>query len=258
MNWSTVNSRIIGLRQDLAKGQYSLGSWLQIPSVVSAGIMAQNKFDWIVVDQEHGSISGSELQGMCQAIRGRSCLPFVRVAEPDPRLGKLALEAGAVGLIIPNLTSAAEFKLFANSCLYPPHGARGVGFSAGNDYGTALSTQLDSDWKPFLVPMIENKRIVKNLSDLLNQPYLDAIFIGPYDLSASLGVTGQFDNKVFIKILENVRHKAAEASIPVGIHVVSPSVQQVRQRIEEGFKFIAYSLDTVLLDVSDVLEQIRS
>ena len=95
--------------------------------------------------------------------------------------------------------------------------------------------------------MIESKKGLENIDEILKVKGLDAIFIGPYDLSASLGITGEFNSKIFINSISLIKEKCKNSKIPCGIHVVDPSLKDLDIRINEGYKFIAYSMDTMHL-----------
>lgn len=244
-------------RKSLLSGHPAIGGWLQIPSAISADIVSQNQFDWVAVDQEHGCIGKKDVAVMCQAIRGRGKLPFVRLSQAKPSEAVSALEAGAAGLILPNIKNPQQFEEIADYCNYPPRGKRGVGFCVGNDYGRSLEHQING-FSPILIPMIENALIMDELPKLLALDSVDAIFIGPYDLSASLGVQGKFENKLYKNAIEFVLRLAKESAVPAGIHVVMPSPEEVKLRLSQGFQVIAYSLDSVMLNVSAQLKELRS
>ena len=123
-----------------------------------------------------------------------------------------------------------------------------MGFSRANLFGKHFEEYSVEAQKPFLVAMIEHERAVQELHDILNVDGLDAILIGPYDLSASMGLTGNFDHPEFCTTMMRIQSLANEKSIPSGIHVVEPSKEKLWQCIEDGSRFLAYSLDAVLLN----------
>lgn len=257
MNFEQVERGLEQLRSRLRDGHFLVGGWLQIPSPISARIIAENEVDWVVVDREHGSIGVSDAAVLNQSIMCAGKLPFCRLACPENHELKLALEAGAYGIVIPNVKSAENLEELIHGCQYPPFGERGVGYSAGNRFGRDLDQILIKRFRPFVVAMIENKEAVQDLDQILKIPGLDAIFVGPYDLSASLGVCGQFDASEFQDALKIVLTKARALGIPSGIHVVSPNIDELKLRISEGFQFIAYSVDSVLLNFNLNLGEVK-
>ena len=131
--------------------------------------------------------------------------------------------------------------------LYPPNGKRGVGFSRSNQYGINFKNAVEDVNQPFLVAMIETKLGLINLEEILSAKYLDAIIIGPYDLSASLGVCGDFESEIFKDAFMKIRNLCYKFDTPFGIHLVEPSNIKLKKSIENGAKFIAFSMDTVML-----------
>jgi 2-dehydro-3-deoxyglucarate aldolase len=145
------------------------------------------------------------------------------------------------------IEAAKDLMAVREMCRWPPAGNRGVAFSRANLFGKNFESYKEEAQSPFLVAMIENVRACNNLKEILAVEGLDAILIGPYDLSASLGVTGELDHPDFISTMEKIRRSAFDANIPAGVHVVSPSISQLNARIEEGYLFMPYSIDTVVL-----------
>ena len=150
------------------------------------------------------------------------------------------------------IESAEQLEKVRNSCNWPPSGKRGVGFSRANLFGKYFNVYSKEAQDPILVAMIESLNAVNNLEEILKVEGLDAILIGPYDLSASMGITSKFNDPEFIKVLTKIISLASSVNIPCGIHVVDPSVEELKLRIKGGYKFIAYSIDSVFLNKSVV------
>jgi len=238
------------IRQKLASNKPSIGSWIQIPHSSVAEIMGQAGYDWVAVDMEHGAISVHQLPDLFRALELGDTLPLVRLAHGQPKDCKHALDAGAGGVIVPMVESAEQLIAVRNACRWPPSGTRGVGFSRANLFGKHFETYREEAQAPLLVAMIENICAVDALNEILAVDGLDAILIGPYDLSASMGITAQFENPVFIAAMERIRTLCFKANIPCGIHVVMPEPDVLKLRIKEGYKFIAYSIDSVFFNTS--------
>ena len=235
------------IRDTLQRGGHSIGSWMQIPHGSIAEIMGAAGYDWVAVDMEHGSIGFHQLPDLFRALELGGTLPLVRLAEGTATHCKLALDAGAGGVIVPNIAGAAQLEAVRSFCRWPPAGTRGVGFSRANLFGKAFNAYRDEAQAPLLVAMIEDVRAVEQLDAILQVGGLDAILIGPYDLSASMGVTAQFDHPAFTSAIESIRVLAQRYRIPSGVHVVSPSVEELQQRLDAGYRFLAYSIDAVML-----------
>ena len=239
--------KIIEIRKCLEAGKPAIGSWIQIPHPSIAEIMGQSGYDWIAVDLEHGAIGVSQLPDLFRALELGETLPLARLAQGEPKDCKQALDAGAGGVIVPMVESAGQLRKVRDACCWPPSGTRGVGFSRANLFGSNFSSYMEEAQAPLLVAMIEHERAVNDLDAILQVEGLDAILIGPYDLSASMGLTADFDAPEFVAIMQRICILAEEAQVPCGIHVVAPSSQELQQKLAEGYLFIAYSIDAVFL-----------
>jgi 2-dehydro-3-deoxyglucarate aldolase len=239
--------KINAIRKGLASYQPSVGSWMQIPHASVAEIMGQAGYDWVAVDMEHGAISIHQLPDLFRALELGGTLPLVRLAHGHPKDCKQALDAGAGGVIVPMVETAAQLIAVRNACRWPPAGTRGVGFSRANLFGKHFEAYREEAQAPLLVAMIEHSRAVECLGEILAVDGLDAILIGPYDLSASMGLTAQFDEPAFIAAMERIRSLCCQANIPCGVHVVMPDTKALKLKIKEGYLFLAYSIDSVML-----------
>lgn len=235
------------LRKKLKRNNFSVGSWMQIPDPSIAEIFGAAGYDWVAIDMEHGSITHNNLPDLFRSLELGNTLPFVRVSEACPKCCKQALDAGVAGLIIPMIENAEQLLTIKNSCSWPPKGSRGVGFSRANLFGKNFKNYSIEAQSPFIVAMIETIEGVKNLEEILSVKGLDAIMIGPYDLSASMNLTGKFNNIKFRSVIKKILREAKKAKIPAGIHIIEPSTKQLNTRIREGYKFLAYSIDGVML-----------
>jgi 2-dehydro-3-deoxyglucarate aldolase len=238
------------VRAQLRAGHPSIGSWIQIPHPSVAEIMGQAGYEWVAIDLEHGAIGVHQLPDLCRALELGGTLPLARIAEGNSKDCKQALDAGAGGLIVPLIESAAQLETVRDACRWPPAGRRGVGFSRANLFGKHFEAYQSEAQSPLLVAMIESARGVAQLDSILRVAGLDALLVGPYDLSASIGVTGQFDAPQFVAALASVRTRSSQQGVACGIHVVAPDPKQLQARLQEGYRFIAYSLDAVFLHSS--------
>lgn len=247
------------LRQKLATGQATIGSWLQIPSPDVAEIMARAGYDWVAMDMEHGSIGIGALPNLCRAMECGGALPFARLPEAGRVWIKAALEAGAKGLIFPMIESGAQLEEAIDLATYPgqdtwrPQGQqaeayRGVGFCRANQFGANFDNyRLDTAPDIFIVAQIEHIRAVENLDAILSQKRLDAIMVGPYDLSGSMGLTGQFQNPEFQAAMQKIRLACEKHGRIMGLHIVEPDKSALAAEIASGCRFIAYGIDALFL-----------
>jgi 2-dehydro-3-deoxyglucarate aldolase len=235
------------LRAGLRSGGATLGSWMQIPHASVAEIMGQAGYDWVALDLEHGAIGLHQLPDLCRALELGATLPLARLAEGHAKDCKQALDAGVGGVIVPMVESAEQLRWLIDACRWPPAGSRGVGFSRANLFGKQFEAYREEAQAPLLVAMIEHIRAVENLDAILQVTGLDAVLIGPYDLSASMGMTAQFGERTFGEALNRIRALSQQHGVPCGIHVVQPDPVELEKRLEEGYRFIAYSIDAVFL-----------
>lgn len=223
---------------------------MQIPSPDIAEVLATAGFDWIAIDLEHGAISRHQLPDLFRAIELHGVLPFARVALPDGSLCQQALDSGAAGVIIPRVESATQLTEIVAGCMWPPSGKRGVGFSRANVFGRRFDEYKAEAQQPIIVAQIESKTAVASIGSLLSVKGLDAVMIGPYDLSASLGVPGDIDHAEVRANVSEVVRACKKAGIPSGIHVVQPDAKKLESEIAAGHRFLAYGTDAVFLSTS--------
>ena len=225
-----------------------IGSWLQIGNSEFTSIMIQSGFDFLVIDMEHGSISEESLPALFEVFKGSSCVPIVRVAKNDQILIRRALDLGAKGIIVPGVKSKEDVIEAQNAIFYPPKGERGIGFSKANNYGISFTEYFKSSNNNVLfVTQIEHNAAVTNINEIFSCNKIDSYIIGPYDLSGSMGIVGEFNNPKYIKNLDIIKKAAMNNGIKSGIHVVRPGVEYLKSAIKDGYEFIAYSTDALLL-----------
>ncbi len=236
------------IRQKLSNGQTTIGTWLQLPSSDVAEIMGKAGYDWVAVDLEHGLFSNHKLPDVFRAIECGGAVPMVRLAHCHPKDIKHALDAGAKGLIFPMIEDAQQLENAISWAHYPPRGARGVGYSRANLYGKNFDDYIHNrSGEILIVAMIEHMNAVTNLDDILKVVGLDSIMVGPYDLSGSMNLTGQFDHPVFLDTMDEIFQKTKVNNVPMGLHIVQPDQQLLNNKIQAGYQFIAYGIDAVFL-----------
>jgi 2-dehydro-3-deoxyglucarate aldolase len=238
---------ILDIRKNLNDGGTSIGSWMQIPHPSIAEIMGQSNYDWVAIDMEHGSISVHQLPDIFRALELGNTLPLVRLAQGHFKDCKQALDAGAGGVVVPMIGSAEQLLKVSDAIRWPPSGTRGVAFSRANLFGKNFDEYIEEARQPLLVAMIEHIDAIDELNEILKVDGLDAILIGPYDLSASMNLTGKFTDPEFINAISEIRSMSIAANVPCGVHVVSPSTNELQEKVDEGYRFIAYSIDSVFL-----------
>ncbi|WP_276359564.1 aldolase/citrate lyase family protein [Daejeonella sp. H1SJ63] len=227
---------------------YSIGSWVTLNHPSIAEIMADAGFDWLCVDMEHSVTDYYEAQQLIMAIQSKGIKAFVRVGENNTRIIKRVLDAGADGIIVPSVNSKEEAKKAVMAVKYPPEGTRGVGLARAQSYGFGFENYRDNGSKEIkLIVQIEHINAIKELDSIIQVEGVDGTFIGPYDLSGSMGKPGQYDDDDVKKALSDYEMIAKKYDKLIGFHVIQPDAQLVLNKIEQGYNFIAFSLDTLFL-----------
>jgi 2-dehydro-3-deoxyglucarate aldolase len=236
------------IKAKLNAGEPTIGSWMQLPCASVAEIMGYSGFDWVALDLEHGSFSLDTLPDLCRALELGGTAPFARVAQNACKDIKQAIEAGVQGIILPMVESRSEMEQAVAWARYPPAGRRGVGYSRANLFGRRFQRHFDSiNEELVIVAQIESISAIKNLDAILSVEGLDAMMIGPYDLSASMGITGQFAHPDYQAALAAAEVAARRRHIPMGLHIVQPDPAMLKQKISENYQFLAYGIDAVFM-----------
>ena len=231
------------LKAKLKEGAQTLGVWMTIPSPDVTLALSQLDFDWFLYDNEHSPLNEQITQDLMMVTRSTGIIPLVRVAWNDPVLIKRALDIGAYGVIIPWINSKEEAKQAVKACKYPPAGIRGVGpriAALGDpDYLTTVDEEI------LIMIQIETREAVQNLDAIFSVEGIDGFFIGPMDLSTSLGVMGRFNDPIFVKAVDTILTAGNRAGICSGIYGMG--LADVKLRLRQGFQFISLASDLTLL-----------
>lgn len=230
------------LREIWAKGQAVVNGWLAIPNAFAAETMAHQGWDSLTLDMQHGVIDYQTAVNMLAAISTTSVVPMVRVPWLDPGILMKTLDAGAYAVICPMVNNAADAEALVAATTYPPRGSRSYGpiralLYAGADYGQHADAEI------VRFAMIETREALDKLDDIMSTPGLDAVYIGPADLSLALGCTPKFDQDE-PKVVEAIDHILARAKahgLVAGIHNGTP--EYALRMIEKGFRFVTIGSD---------------
>ena len=226
----------------------SIGSWITLNHFSIAEIMADAGFDWLCVDMEHSVTDYYEAQQLIATIQAKGLKAFVRVGENNTRIIKRVLDAGADGIIVPMVNSKKDAIKAIDAVKYPPKGKRGVGLARAQNYGFGFEEYRDGKAKEItLIVQIEHINAIKELEDIINTEGIDGTFIGPYDLSGSMGKPGNYDDEDVKQALMQYEKIAKKYDKLIGFHVIQPDHNLVLEKIRKGYNFIAFSLDTLFL-----------
>ncbi len=226
------------------RGEPAFGAWLTIPSSLSAEAMAHQGYDYVCIDMQHGAIDYSDAFTMLQAISTTDATPVVRVPWNEPGIIMKMLDAGAMGIIIPMVNGADEARAAVSACRYFPEGARSYGpvrttFYGGPDYFQHANAEVAC------IPMIETKQAVERLDEILAVPGIDAVYVGPADLSITLGQAPAADNGgAFEEARLRIAGACRERGITPGIHATA---KLAPKHVDAGYRMVTISLDLTLM-----------
>ena len=231
------------LKEIFNKGGSAINGWLQIPNSFTAELMANQNWDSLTLDMQHGVIDYSHAISMLQAISTTDVVPLARVNWNEPGQIMKILDAGAYGIICPMVSNRKEAENFVQACMYPPRGYRSYGPIRGLVYGGPdYADEANNEILKFA--MIETKESLDNLDEIMQTPGLDGIYIGPADLSLAIGEKPSFDKpegdpvyEVIIKILEH----AKKNKIIAGIQNAQP--EYADKMIKKGFQLVTIGTD---------------
>ncbi len=237
--------RANGIRETWAAGRPALGAWLMIPSAFSAEIIAHAGYDWVCVDMQHGVIDYQQMVGMLQAISSTDVTPLVRVPWNEPGIIGKTLDAGARGVIIPMVNNRDDAERAVRACRYAPDGARSYGpvranYYAGFDYFAHANEDV------LCIVMVETREAVARVDDILSVPGIDAVYVGPADLSVTLGLAPAPDQEAasFTDAISRILASCAANGVVPGI---AGNQTTAPKRIEQGFRLVEVGADAALL-----------
>ena len=230
------------LKSIWARGEAVVNGWLSIPSAFSAEVMAHQGFDSLTVDMQHGVVDYQVAVSMLQAISTTPVMPLARVPWNDPaRLMKI-LDAGAYGVICPMINTRAEAEALVQACKYPPRGYRSWGpvrasIYAGADYGDHANDDI------VVMPMIETALALKNLDEILSVPGVDAVYVGPSDLSLALGCKPRLDqtDAPVVEAQQRILEACKRHGVIAGIHNATAAYSL--KMVAAGYQFVTLASD---------------
>jgi len=231
------------LKEIFKSGKSAVNGWLEIPNSFTAELMANQNWDSLTLDMQHGVIDYPNAIGMLQAISSTKVVPMARVNWNEPGQIMKILDAGAYGVICPMVSNKKEAENFVKACMYPPKGYRSYGPIRGLVYGGPdYADEANNEILKFA--MIETKESLENLDDIMETPGLDGIYIGPADLSLAIGEKPSFDkpegDPVYEAIMKILEH-AKKNDIIAGIQNGQP--EYAEKMINKGFQLVTIGSD---------------
>jgi 2-keto-3-deoxy-L-rhamnonate aldolase RhmA len=232
-------------KQRMNRGERFIGTFISLPSPESAEIFAEVGYDWLIIDTEHGPYDALLAQRMLQGVGGR-CPCVVRVPSNEEVWIKKALDIGAAGVLVPLVNTAETAARVARACRYAPAGVRGMGGARAQRYGVGFQDYVErADREIVAIVQAEHIQAVENIESIVRVPGIDAVFVGPYDLSASMGKPGQIRDPEVQEAIRRVRDAVLGAGLKAGIY--SSDGASAREFVRQGYTLIGMSTDMSML-----------
>ncbi len=245
-------------RARLINGETLLGTMITLPSPEMVEVMVGVGYDWLFIDCEHGAFDAAVAQSLLQAA-GSRCPCVIRVPNSDDVWIKKALDIGASGIIVPQVNSADQVRAVVASCKYPPEGTRGVGIGRAHAYGANFNQYVASaNDNIAVIVQAEHIDAVACIDEIVRVQGIDAILVGPYDLSASLGKIGQLDDSEVVAAIEKVRSCCSDAGKTLGFFGIS--AEAVQPYLDQGYSLIAVGVDVLFASkgATETLNSLRN
>lgn len=238
------------IKEKLKRSEVSAGSWMTLAHPSIAEILGRAGFEWVVIDMEHSAITVSEALRLIIAVENGGAVPLVRLAGSDSLQCKAVLDSGAAGILVPSVNTREEAEAAVRMAKYPPLGFRGVGLARAQGYGGTFPAYVaNANADTLVIVQIEHIDAVENIEDILSVPGVDGTFIGPYDLSMSLGMPGQLSHPDVLRAKKRVLDATLARGLSAGIHLVHPrtAAEDGRAAMKDGYTFLAYGTDMLML-----------
>ena len=245
------------VKEMLKRNELTIGAWVNFGTPDSAEIMANMGLDWLVYDTEHGPWSIETVQQLIQATAATNTVPIVRVAWNELWLIKRALDIGAYGVIVPWINTKEEAIKAVRAAKYPPKGIRGAGPRRAAMFGLRTREYLDvADDLTLVIAQIETQEAIDNLEDIMSVEGIDAIFVGPHDLSWSLGLYGNQQHPKNLEAIDRILEVAKKNKFPAGVYTLGMEMNKVM--IEKGFNFVVLGSDMsfMIYGLRDALKRV--
>lgn len=216
-----------------------------LPTAATAEILAGLGFDWLFIDGEHGPLESAEMLSILQTV-GDKAACLVRVPTAEETAIKKVLDLGAAGVIAPQVNTAEQAANVVKWSKYAPLGTRGVGLARAHGYGMSFQDYVDTaNDRIAIVVQAEHKDAVENIEAIARVEGVDAVLLGPYDLSASLGKMGRIDAPEVVEAIEHITETCLKANMPLGYFGVT--AEAVEPYIGRGYTLIVAGVDTLML-----------
>ncbi len=234
-------------KKALADGETLFGCWMSLAEGITAEILGGAGYDWLLIDGEHSPNDIRSIRDQLVALKGSPSHPVVRVPIGETWIIKQVLDAGAQTILVPIVETADQARELVRACHYPPNGTRGVGYAVGrvSNFGQMDNYGPTADAQICLLVQVETKTGLDNLDDILAVDGVDGVFIGPADLSASMGYLGQTGHPDMQATILAALKKISDSGKAAGI--LTPNDDMIQASLDAGARFVAVAMDIALL-----------
>lgn len=248
----------LSFRKELLSGKTLIGTIVTQPNPQLAEILAAVGFDWLWIDAEHSPMEMGDIQGILQATENR-CAGVVRVPASEEVYLKKALDIGAPAIIAPHVDSVELAEQVVKWVKYPPIGERSIGVARAHGYGLGFDNYMDDANNHIaVIVQIEHVKGARDIERILDVEGVDAVLIGPYDLSGSLGKPGEIDDSEVQECISRVREACLNRKKPIGI--IGITVEAAKPFLDQGYSLIAVGIDTMIFGQAarDILNRMKA
>ena len=236
------------LKNKLKNNKLTIGSWITIGNASVIEVMATAGFEWLCIDMEHTSIDLETAKMLIITIHANNMKALVRVSKNEEVAIKKVMDMGADGVIVPMVKTKKEAQMAVDFVKYPPTGKRGVGLYRAQGYGTKFEEYKKwTEEEAIIIAQIEHIEAVENIEDILQVDGIDGTIVGPYDLSGSMGIPGEYYRDDVQEAILKIKKACKKYNKPYGFHVIESDPKNLQSRIDEGCTFLAYSVDFFFL-----------
>jgi 2-keto-3-deoxy-L-rhamnonate aldolase RhmA len=226
------------LKKKLGNNESAIGAWISSGSPNLVDLLRKLNFDWFVFDMEHSAISIETVGRMIQVLNGSTITPLVRVGQIDQAVLKVVLDTGAQGVVVPLVNTVEEAERAVRFCKYPPQGVRGVAATKASDYGMSLSNYIrTANEETTVIAQIETPQAVENIKEILAVKGVDVAFVGPSDLTMTMGLMDDRSNPKVTEAMLKVVKACEDAGKTAG--TMATSLDEAKLAVQRGFRFLS-------------------
>ena len=244
-------------RKRLLSGEFLYGTGITLASPEIPEMLAKTGYDWLFIEAEHSPLDYKTMLTLLQA-SGKSCPGIIRIPDQQEVTIKKALDIGAEGIIIPQVNTAEQAEKILSFAKYPPMGVRGIGLARANMYGLAFEEAVKfTNEETAVIVQAEHKDVLDNINEIVKVEGIDAVFVGPYDLSSSFGKAGQVNDPEVVDAIDFIASVCKQGGVRLGIYGGSPAY--LRPFKDKGFTMFVCGVDMSLLSEAAInnLNQLR-